>query len=77
MMRVTAKALAAAATLVPILYYNIASIQEAFGGGPPYYDRTTNMDKWSNPVPVLAAVDAVVLGVLWFVLSRRWRSSKP
>ena len=42
-----------------IVALNVVNLTEAFGSGPPYYDRTTNMDKWSNPLPVLAAVDAL------------------
>jgi len=45
-----------------IVAFNAINLTEAFGNGPPYYGRTTNMDKWSNPLPVLAGVDA--LGVL-------------
>ncbi|SDR41207.1 hypothetical protein SAMN05443245_5679 [Paraburkholderia fungorum] len=45
-----------------IVVFNVLNFGEAFGSGPPYYGRTTNMDKWSNPLPVLAAVDA--LGIL-------------
>ena len=45
-----------------IVAFNAINLSEAFGNGPPYYGRTTNMDKWSNPLPVLAGVDA--LGVL-------------
>ncbi|MEX3955185.1 hypothetical protein [Trinickia sp. EG282A] len=45
-----------------IVAFNVININEAFGHGPPYYGRTTNMDKWFNPLPVLAAVDS--LGVL-------------
>jgi hypothetical protein len=41
-------------TLVVINYLVIA---EAFGQGPPYYARTTNMDKWTNPLPTLVAID--------------------
>ncbi|CAN7244090.1 hypothetical protein LJR230_000879 [Trinickia sp. LjRoot230] len=48
--------------VVLIVAFNAVNLTEAFGDGPPYYGRTTNMDKWSNPLPVLAGVDAV--GVL-------------
>ncbi|MGN6082452.1 hypothetical protein [Trinickia sp.] len=49
-----------------IVAFNAINLSEAFGNGPPYYGRTTNMDKWSNPLPVLAGVDA--LGVLAIAL---------
>lgn len=44
------------------------AINEAFGAGPPYYSRSTNMDKWSNPLPQLLLGDAVavVVGGLLF-----------
>lgn len=45
-----------------IVAFNATNLSEAFGEGPPYYGRTTNLDKWSNPLPVLAGVDA--FGVL-------------
>lgn len=45
-----------------IVAFNVVNLAEAFGSGPPYHGRTTNMDKWSNPLPVLAVIDA--LGVL-------------
>lgn len=48
--------------VVLIVTFNAINLSEAFGNGPPYYGRTTNMDKWSNPLPVLAGVD--LLGVL-------------
>lgn len=42
----------------------------AFGSGPPYYDRTTNMDKWQNPIPYVIGLDVVVLIAVFFLL--RW-----
>lgn len=45
--------------VVLILAFNVINLIEAFGNGPPYYGRTTNMDKWSNPLPVLVVVDAI------------------
>lgn len=48
--------------MVLIVAFNAINLTEAFGNGPPYYGRTTNMDKWSNPLPVLVGVDT--LGVL-------------
>ena len=48
--------------VVLIVAFNAINLAEAFGNGPPYYGRTTNMDKWSDPRPVLAVVDT--LGVL-------------
>ena len=58
-----------------IVAFNVVNLTEAFGSGPPYYDRTTNMDKWSNPLPVLAAVDALgvfaIAAFFYFVKRRR------
>jgi hypothetical protein len=38
-------------------------LMESYGSGPPYYGRTTNMDKWSNPMPGLFAIDLPGLGI--------------
>ncbi len=40
---------------------NYASLVEAYGSGPPYFGRTTNMDKWSSPWPGLLMIDGFVL----------------
>lgn len=60
-------------------YVTYDSIVGAFGSGPPYYGQTTNMDKWQNPIPYLAALDIVVLAVV-FLLSRwalrLWRAGE-
>lgn len=56
-----------------VAYVNVDAIVGAFGDGPPYYGRTTNMDKWENPIPMLIGIDLVTLlgsvGVVW--LARR------
>jgi len=44
--------------------FNLVNLNEAFGSGPPYYGRTTNMDKWSDPLPALAAVDSLCLALV-------------
>ena len=38
-------------------------VAESYGSGPPYYGRTTNMDKWTSPVPGLLAIDLPGLGI--------------
>jgi hypothetical protein len=38
-------------------------LAESYGSGPPYYGRTTNMDKWASPVPGLLAIDLSGLGI--------------
>jgi len=51
-------------------YLDWLSLTEAYGSGPPYYGRTVNMDKWSNPLVSLAVVNSVaVIGIL--VASRK------
>lgn len=41
--------------------YTICS--EAYGSGPPYYGRTTNMDKWGDPLRALLIGNALALGI--------------
>jgi uncharacterized membrane protein len=50
-------------------WINYTYLNEAFGSGPPYYGRTTNMDKWTNPVPTLAVID-VIAALLLLILFR-------
>lgn len=53
-------AMALLALLILVLMFNIINLKEAYGKGPPpYYSRTTNMDKWTNPIPVLLVIDTV------------------
>ena len=33
------------------------SLTDAYGTGSPYFGRTQNMDKWSDPIPMLTAID--------------------
>jgi hypothetical protein len=66
--------LAAAFAIVGLcLYYDVATVTEFYGSGPPYYGGTTNMDKWSDPLPRLVVVNlgaaAVVATAL--VLARK------
>ncbi|BEU71625.1 hypothetical protein JK151_16540 (plasmid) [Ralstonia syzygii subsp. celebesensis] len=62
--------LAGALLVLFTMYVNIDTLIGAFGDGPPYYGRTTNMDKWENPIPKLVALDAVAVIILWMV--GRW-----
>ena len=48
---------------------SIDLLAEAYGEGPPYYGRTTNMDKWSDPWPVVLMMSAIALGA---VALTRW-----
>lgn len=63
------------ALVLVIAAFNFVNLVEAFGSGPPYYGRTTNMDKWSNPVPMLVVVDLLGLvaigGYVWYVRRKR------
>jgi hypothetical protein len=56
-----------AVIILALIFFTYMAISEAFGSGPPYYGRSTNMDKWSNPVPILTCVNAfglVLAGLL-------------
>ena len=53
-----------------VAYINFDAITGAFGDGPPYYSRMTNMDKWENPVPYLIAIDLIFLVVALYV--KKW-----
>jgi hypothetical protein len=55
-----------------VAWYNATNLEEAFGHGPPYYGRTTNMDKWHDPRPLLVAVD-MVAGAVIIALAMRAR----
>lgn len=59
-MRASVRVLASAIAMVLALFciwQSAAVLSEAFGSGPPYYGRTTNMDKWQNPLPLLIPLD--------------------
>ena len=58
------------AMLAFVAYLNYDAIVGAFGDGPPYYGRSTNMDKWQNPVPTLVVIDVLALAVALVVV--RW-----
>jgi hypothetical protein len=49
-------------------WVNIQQLVEAFGEGPPYYGRTTNMDKWESPVVFLLIIDLVAAALIVFLL---------
>ncbi|HEY2020596.1 hypothetical protein [Paraburkholderia sp.] len=61
------------AFVVAVAAFNVINLNEAYGSGEPYYSRTTNMDKWTDPLPVLAIVDgaAVLLVAAGVVFWRR------
>jgi hypothetical protein len=62
------------ASLAFVITFNVINIREAYGDGPPYYSRTTNMDKWTDPRPILGAVDGamlVAIGAYFYWIRRR------
>ncbi|MDR5813403.1 MULTISPECIES: hypothetical protein [unclassified Caballeronia] len=64
--------------IVAILYallvaWNVLALTEYYGDGPPYYSRTTNMDKWTNPIPLMTVVDsigALIIGGILYLMRR-------
>ena len=73
---------AASITLIAVLAWaSYGVILESYGSGPPYYGRTTNMDKWTNPVPGLLAIGlpGLVLagGLAYLALRLRSRAKRP
>lgn len=53
--------MAAIAITIILVVVSYHALMEAYGSGPPYFGRTTNMDKWSNPLPVLLLVNSIGL----------------
>ena len=47
-----------------LMWFNVDTLREHFGSGPPYFSRTTNMDKWHNPLPGLLALDGIAILVV-------------
>ncbi|MFO0575087.1 MAG: hypothetical protein U1A78_13950 [Polyangia bacterium] len=45
-------------------WINYGALSEAYGSGPPYYGRTVNLDKWSDPLPGLLMLDVPALLML-------------
>ncbi|QBI04864.1 hypothetical protein OU994_24695 [Pseudoduganella sp. SL102] len=44
-------------------FVSYQALVEAYGPGPPYYSRTTNMDKWSDPLPEIVIADVIALAI--------------
>lgn len=53
-----------------VVYVNVDSIVGAYGNGPPYYGRTTNMDKWESPISTLVLLDIVSIAAIFLI--GRW-----
>ncbi|MFM0051199.1 hypothetical protein [Caballeronia grimmiae] len=51
--------------LALVVGFNAVNLIEAYGSGAPYYSRTVNMDKWVDPLPLLALVDALTVLLLF------------
>jgi hypothetical protein len=66
----------AALLLAGAAFVSYEALVEAYGSGAPYYSRTTNMDKWRNPLPEIVFADllvAAVAGVLVWSGARKLR----
>jgi hypothetical protein len=64
----------AAGAAAAVVWLNTSLLIEAYGSGPPHYGRSTNMDKWSDPRPVLLLVDGAALATVLLRARRRpWR----
>lgn len=76
--RVSLLALLIAATVAACAWATVRVLNEAYGGGPPYYGRTTNMDKWQDPSAQLFWVNGTGLAVAAALLiaMRRARRSR-
>lgn len=46
-----------------VVALNGFNLVEAYGSGAPHYSRTTNMDKWSDPLPALYLTDSVTVAL--------------
>lgn len=67
----------AACALAIAAWFTSTSLTEAYGAGAPYYSRTTNMDKWESPIPVVIAVDVLALALVLLALLPLMRRAKP
>jgi hypothetical protein len=56
------------------LHIDYMTFVEFYGDGPPYYGGTTNMDKWHNPLPLLAIANLTALAVIGLIAKMLWRS---
>lgn len=72
---------ALALPLAAVVWINGTALREAYGDGPPHYGRTTNMDKWADPLPLLVPIDAVSLALIgaaaWWVRRSLSAASAP
>ena len=64
---------ASIALILIALMASYFSLTDAYGTGSPYFGRTQNMDKWSDPIPMLTAIDLLCISaaiLLWRTGSR-------
>ncbi|MGL4094323.1 hypothetical protein [Agrobacterium cavarae] len=52
------------ALLIAVIWLNATTLMDAYGPGPPYFGRTSNMDKWTNPLHWLLPLDVVCQSAL-------------
>ncbi|HKO47313.1 MAG TPA: hypothetical protein VJV79_06300 [Polyangiaceae bacterium] len=57
-------ALSIIAVLAVCALHTHATYLEYYGDGPPYYGRTTNMDKWQDPMLELVVTNTIGLACL-------------
>ena len=62
--------LVAVIIMAVLIFWNYSIWTESYGLGPPYYGRTTNMDKWVSPIPMLAITNVVGLVISWVLVTR-------
>ncbi|MCB5205950.1 Hcp family type VI secretion system effector [Methylovorus mays] len=63
--------------LVLLLIFDLLNLNEFYGNGPPYYSRTTNMDKWIDPLPSLIMINGLFILILLAIFFwRRFSSLK-
>lgn len=65
--------LPAIAIWIGLFFFNAVNLWGAFGTGPPFYDRSVNMDKWVNPWPVLLLIDLPAIAISYGLLYWGWR----
>ncbi|WP_427026267.1 hypothetical protein ACP4J4_19245 (plasmid) [Aureimonas ureilytica] len=56
-----ARTILVVALLFVVAWLNAATLIDAYGSGAPHYGRTTNMDKWVDPLPWLLPLDLVAI----------------
>lgn len=59
----------AAMVLAAATFVSYEALIEAYGSGPPYYSRTTNMEKWTDP---LQDVALLYLAALTLAVALTW-----